>query len=48
MLLILVVITAIALPLTAGGATEQATTQDAFGWIESKTINGLPGLTHLK
>lgn len=48
MLLILVVITAIALPLTAGGATEQATTQDAFGWIESKTINGLPGVNPLK
>jgi len=48
MLLILVVITAIVLPLTAGGAAEQATPQDSFGWIEAKTINGLPGVNPLK
>jgi len=48
MLLSLVVITALLLPLIAGGKTEEVATQDSFAWVETKTINGLPMVNPIK
>jgi len=48
LLLTLLLISATLLPVVAGGAQEEVVTNDAFGWVETEMINGLPGVNPLK